>query len=641
MMNPPGMPEGTGDFLLGGFPSIDGPTPGLPEIPEIPLAAIPQKAKLNIPLSEEEQRKLVEYCNTFKQSVRDHADEKKRKMHECYEYLQGRFIGGDNLPSPGTTEGGQNDAPTGRPQLFMPVTRQQFKQIYSQLKMIIFPNDEDFFRIIGGNELAAAFEQQLTEAYKWVFNQNQISEKISMALMNVIWSGFTAAYPCVERPMEFEWSIDPTSSEYVARPKEGDPIITLHAFNPLSFYPDPVANDSNRSKWVYVTRKKIQDLKDGYDLYMNTEQLDSIKDNRASKFQQDKSEFDLNGSNGLQSDFHDVEDYVDYDLYYFPFIKINDQEYRNMMVGIAGEQVVVRFHPNLYPRGLNPVVMSTWLPDIDSPYGTGPLEDMKELQRLINLIWNFVIETAARNPNLWGVSDKVDVSSLFGAAGGIAVAEGVDDIRKHIVPLAGDISIGTSLMNMVGVLKAEAQLISGNQSPFQGSSNVDFKKTATELQIIQENSISMIREVVEHLTNTFIQPILERFMYLIADEYQEPIQIRVDDKFQGTRYTEVDFSIIKQMPFRIEVTSVNLSQSKMAMVNNLMQLFEMAMANPLVMQQLKNGGYNLIKMIADLQGIKNIDQVMMTPNESMTEAMRVQSQFNPLQGANITGEPGV
>jgi hypothetical protein len=241
--------------------------------------------------------------------------------------------------------------------------------------------------------------------------------------------------------------------------------------------------------------------------------------------------------------------------------------------------------------------------DRESPYGTGPAEDMIDLQRLINILYNYQVETFARIGNRFIVKDTVDLTNFFGVSGGVATAQ---NPQQDIIPITGDYAETVHLSNLIGTLKAEAQLIAGTQNPFQGASNIDFKKTATEVQLLQENSISVVREVVEHLSNRGIQPILERLALICSTLFTSPVNLRIDGTDQENPFIDVDFSLFKTGDFTIELTSVNPTQSRQVQADNLIKLIQLLTNNP----DLLLIAEPVIVQIGLLWGIKDVKKMI-------------------------------
>lgn len=581
----------------------------LPEVP-IPIAPEPEPSlmgslipepplPINIQVSEEEQKEIVTICNRFKRSMREYAKEKKRIMRDSYAYSKSKFIGNDLLPLP-AADGDDKSLNSNRPQVFIPKTRQLVKTLYSYLKLTLFPNDEDYFRVRGKTAQAAMIEDQLTDGMKYIFKEALITTKLGAWVLNLVSMSNAACLPTIKDEIIYEWQLNPASQQYEAIQIDTPPMPDLENLNPLHFYIDPKATDPERAKWGYFGQKKKQEMKDSH-FYMNTD--DSRMERLATKNIMDQHEDEVRTFEyaDLKSQYEDIEDSVDYDLYYFPFLKTKGMEYRNMLVGVAGEELLVRLHPNVFPRGMNPAVFQTWMPDPQSPYGIGPVEDAMQLQRLINMIYNYTVELLARIGNRFVVDESADLSALWGIAGGVITSKD----PKSIQALTGDYAEPAALMNFCGTLAAELQQVGGSSNPFQGASNVDFKKTATELQILQENSISVIREVVEHVA-VGVQRVLERLMYLCADTYKQPIEIRVDDPVAGPTFQLVDFSVLKSGQFTIELVNVNPSQSKQAQVETLTEVIGLVAGNPMVLPILEP----ILNKISQLEGIKDGPQML-------------------------------
>lgn len=604
-----------------------GPNNGAPEaMPETPQA----QTFVNVEPPLDEQAQIVKQCNAWKRSVKENAQDKKRIMRDCYAYSKGKFIGDDLLPMP-STNGNDKDIKSDRPQIFLPKTRQLVKTLYSYVKLTLLPSDDNYLRVKGRTAEAAMYEDELTEGLLHIFKQALITEKVGAFLLDITQMGNGAMFPCIKDSMIWEWQYDPYQQKYHPNQIDTPPLPDLERLDPLHFYIDPNSKDPETSKWGYFGIKKKQEIQDS-PLYFNKEKLTKLQTKTTNKSKD--SNISVTGLNDLKNSFTDTEESLDYDFYYFPYLKTETAEYRNMLVGVAGEQELIRFHPNLFPRGMNPVVFQDWMPDPSSPYGIGPAEDVKDIQKNINIMINYVVEWMARNGNRWVIGEDVDLTQAFGLGANIIRAKDPNNDFKEI---SGDYSEPASIMNLIGTLAADMQVVAGSQNPFQGSSNVDFKKTATELQILQENSISVIREVIEHIA-IGVKRIFDRLMYLTADLYKEPIEIRVDDPVLGTRYINVDFRLLKSGLFEIELTNINPSQSKQAQVQSLMQLLELIGSNP----QAFLVGEPIIQEIGKLQGLKKVDTYLEQVKQRMGMMMNAsQPQLPGVPGPEVGSQPPI
>lgn len=611
-------------------------------------AAFPQ-----LGLDENEHEEVISILREFKQSAIEAARPKKDTLKKAGAALKCKLIEGDLLPLP-STSGNDKDLNKQRPQVYIPVIRQQVKLIYSQLKMLLFANNEDYFRIRAKTAPYVKFEEPLTNGLKYIFRQEKIPQKLEQDIYNAIWAGFFASYPVVQFNKAFEWRIvqgqpvtDPQTGEQLIDPITNDlivepdsyeqievdlpPSLDIESLNPHDFYIDPTEKDPERLKWVYCCDKKYQDILDN-PYYINKDKLMALLQEQESDGHDDKS--DSSDITEVNKQFRDKPGFIRYDLYYIPYLELKQssgKSYRNMIIGVASNQQVVRFHPNMLPMGLNPVVFQNWSASVpDDAYSTGPVEDLLNLQKIINILYNYKLETMARIGNRFGLTPNVDLSNAFGVSGGVFIT---DNPKEDIVPFTGDYGEIASLDNTIGALKAEAQILGGAQNPFQGSSEIDYQKTATELQILHESSISILREVAANMADG-LERVIERLMYMVADLYTEPIQIPDEDAFGQDVVLEVDFSVLRTRQFKIDITSANPSQSKQAQVNSLKELVDLLTSQPIeVIEAIKP----VIDKIGILNGISDVDDLL-DKVKQRADVLRAQQAGVP--APPVPGVPG-
>ncbi len=620
----------------------------------------------NLPLTGAEQATVIKKALAFKSSAKSAMENRKNKMRDALKYVKGEFTGvGDLLPTLGD-EGTERDAKTNRPQLFYPLAPKIARILYAQIKLTLFPNDEGFFRIKGKNEDAAKLEDGLTEGFGYLLQEMGFTERMGLAIWNAIWSGNSAVYPKVQDRILYEWKlletletafdsmtgepiIDPETGEPMRRPVldqrgqpkleyqleeiDQEPLPDIEVWNSINFYPDPSQQNTNNSKWGYFdSETKLQTLLDS-DLFFNKKQIkDKVRKDAEISNASDSTYVDKRPLSGAADAdrFGDTEGNMKLDYIYFPYLKVGDRDFRNITVCLAEETYLVMFHPNLYPRGMNPVAFSAYQPDPESPLGSGPIDNIMEIQRLVNLLTNYKLDVLARIGNRFALKEGTDTTGFFGAGGGVLFCE---DPQRDVHNFAGDYAEIGALENTIGVLNAEAQILTGANTPFQGSSNIDFQKTATELQIIQEGAMTLSREAIEHLALTLVQETLERLMYLTADLYKKPYVYRVDDPFEGVGFREVDFRVLRSGDYCVEVTSVNPGQSKQSQIEAFEKLMAQVVSNP----QMMDVAYPIMKKIAVLSGIKDFDNIMDQIKGKIQEAQQ-QAQEQAAQVGVVDGQ---
>jgi hypothetical protein len=193
--------------------------------------------------------------------------------------------------------------------------------------------------------------------------------------------------------------------------------------------------------------------------------------------------------------------------------------------------------------------------------------------------------------------------------------------------------------------------IGGSQDPFQGSSAMDFKKTATEIQVLQSNAVSRVQEAVEHIGNCGVGPILERLAFMAAHLYQGPITVRIDNPksapvvpgqepgpqdiqdqaaqqglaqpANGPHFREIDLSILATGEFTIELTGVNSAQSKGAEAQLLMELIQMIAKNPEGALMAEGP----MEKMAVLNGFKEFPEVFSTFKDRYESMKQIQQQL--------------
>ena len=578
------------------------------------------------------QDAIVSKCNSFKSSCVAHAREKKQAMQRCFFYSKNKLFDDDLLPMPSTkSDVRASDNSKKRPQLFLPITRQVLKNIYSQIKLSILPNDEDFFRFRATSPDLVDFEDVLTLSFKKMVKKNKISEKIGGAIWAACWSGLYCGHPKISKSYQENWNLknegsgEEQKTKAVLNTKETMPDITFEAWNPINFYIDPTSKNPQKTAWVYIDTSNKQDIIDN-DSFFNR---DLIKETSGSVNKNNSSaSFSLSGANGLSDTFLGSDSLM-YDLYYFPYLKVEDTEYRNMIIGIVDEKILCRFHPNMMPKGMNPAIFTGWVYDPENPYSFGPAEDMAPIQRHVNMLQNFKIEDMARNTNFYATTRSANLENAWGVSGGIVI---VDNPTTDFVKTGYDSGSYNAITNEIGILKADAQILAGSQNPFQGSAQIDFKKTATEIELLNNQFISVIRDVIITMSSA-VEITLTALAELVADYLKEPIVIDTRNKITGEReFIEVDFSsLIKTGKFEIEMVNVNQSTSKQAQIAGLTQLMQLVLQNPESIAIVRP----IIEKIGLLQGEINISDLLNQLEKSIQDQkikqlqIQNQSQIRP------------
>lgn len=601
---------------------------------------------------------VLRQCNTFKLETIRHAKYRKLNQERNYAYFNNQFFGDDLLPLP-SSEGDDRSVNTYRPQVFIPVVAEQLLQIYAFLRIRMFPNDEDFFRVVAKKEEYAVYEDDLTEALKYIFKKNKISDQIGRCLINALWSGQFVAYPTFELVKGWKW-LAPTDEnpDYQLVPSESEPRLIVQEVNPIHLYLDPIT--STNPRWMILAFKKQQEILDSpFTIEQVKERVRQTGGSGQPLTSQYQEGLPIAIYNQVNNSFTDYEKWLMHDTFYFPYIKADGKMFYNVSVVMVENSIITEFRPNVaFPD--SQLVQTPCRYQTESNYGYGPADDMQNLQIIINMLYNYLLESISRNGNVWGVMDGVDLKQLFGSVARILITPAGIPPNEAIMPIAASHEELVVIQNIIGVLKGEAVNIGGSQDPFQGASNIDFKKTATEIQVLQSNAVSRVQELVEHLA-PHVGEVLEKLAFFAAKLYQGPITVRIDNPKasppipgqqpgpqdmqaaqaqqaaaqgipvptpQGPFFRQVDLSALDSGEFVIEMTGVNSSQSKAAEAQLLMQLIQMIASNPQGALLAEGPMHKL----ATLNGLKEFSEMFDTFKQRFA-AMQMQEQMQAQQAA--------
>jgi hypothetical protein len=593
----------------------------------------PQSTFPNVILSAADQQSIVSTCLKFKKQASDAWRPRKEKMRRSYAYYQGKHSDGDLLPQP-AAQGNEKDANTGRVRVFLPVAKQIAVQLYSGMKLSLFPDDENYFTIRSNSGMYESIEQDMTRAVEMKLKKSEFTEKYGQIIQNLIIFGCSVGQPRLLKDTVHEWSYNDFESKWDLYESKVPQLLDIQVMNPIQFFPDPSMQWCDKSKWVYLDNKKRQEILD-QSFYFNKEEVKALKLEETRTAEKTGEFPDLSYYSGLTQQFTDTETNVKYDLYYFPIIEVDKKTYRNFLCGIVEDKILVRFQPNPYPRGMNPVVFTTWRPDPHSPIGDGPLDDIQEIQKMINIYENYKIDTMATTGNKYVISPEVDMSQAFGAASTVIIA---DNPTSDVVAISGNMMETQLIQNSQGVLKAEAQMLTGSNQPFQGSSTLDFKKTATELNIIKQNSVSISREIIEHIAITGVKPMIERCCYVLAGQEQPEESFRVSEDDKGTSNFSVDFRLFLSGDFCIEVSTVNPTHSKQAQADMLMKVLEMMNSGGGLAPWVRDGGYQALKLLGENQGLRQMKEIFYSPQEmEQIQQQQAMAEQQAMQQAAMQG----
>jgi hypothetical protein len=614
-----------------------------------------------IQLNDAQQFALVSHCQEFKQSLISHAGGIKQKDIETFASLNNQYFDGADYLCPQPSIQNDTKGATKRADpIFFPLTSQLYKIYCSVMLPAIISTDDEWFRVRSKtaeyvtNPLTGVNEDDYTEALRYLFRSKNITEKIKDFISTFAWSSSPCCYVYLEETpvWEYQYVYEDTATGQVVEDLDENTVqaglqmgairqagmapklkgnkkqICVKTLKPLQLYIEPDVYDEDNCGWGHFGYKKRRELLD--DPYcLNKDEIKRYGAEGTGTNSQDNGGVQAQAEQikGQQSSFTSKDGQFKFDMYYFPYVLADDLELRNVTVCVAEGRILTHVIPNLLPNGMNPLVFGTISPGVDKPYNSPPLADAQPYQRLLNIQRNYQKDVMARIGNIYAVREQADISQLFGATCGIVLTE---NPREDIVPLTGDYSEVAAMANQIGVDKMEAQASAGIHQPFQGSSAIDEKKTATEINITARQQMGIMDEWADR-TGTQVLRVLDRVKHYLAEISESVINVPVQNaQTAEIEYKQVDLSGLKGDNYTIELISISPAQSKNAQAQFLTQVAAQLGGAPEVIPVVAP----LVQKIGELNGIKDIKTLL----QQMQEASGYLQQFEQFREQQAMAE---
>lgn len=186
---------------------------------------------------------------------------------------------------------------------------------------------------------------------------------------------------------------------------------------------------------------------------------------------------------------------------------------------IAGDEIVID-EANPYWDATFPIDILDWHRNPDSAWGTGEVEDLAELQKLLNKIVALIVENGllmtnaiwvgdanALEPQEWDQLDNVPGLKIKKKPG--------SELRRESAP-----PLPTGMFNIVQYLEDAISKLSGNTEVVRGSTPGDVK-SGVAIEALQQAAMSVVRlktRAVENLLEKIGQKMISRIFQFESDE---------------------------------------------------------------------------------------------------------------------------
>jgi hypothetical protein len=186
---------------------------------------------------------------------------------------------------------------------------------------------------------------------------------------------------------------------------------------------------------------------------------------------------------------------------------------------VAGDQIVID-EPNPYWDQTFPIDILDWHRNPDSAWGSGEIEDLAELQKLLNKIIALIVENGllmtnaiwvgdanALEPHEWDDLDNVPGLKIRKKPG--------SELRREAAP-----PLPNGMFNIVQYLEDAISKLSGNTEVVRGQTPGDVK-SGVAIEALQQAAMSIIRlksRAVENLLERIGQKMISRIFQYESDE---------------------------------------------------------------------------------------------------------------------------
>jgi hypothetical protein len=578
-------------------------------------------AQKEISLSAEATASLVSQCLNFKEGVKNAAISIKANDIETLRAIKNEF--GENRSSyligtQGTSEKAGKQAEP----VFFPLTSTVYNTALANLLGSLIASDTNWFRVRATTAEGAALEDDYTEAVKAVFQRDDVTQRIKDFASLFLWSSAPCARVYLKKRHLYEqqavyqladWQqlieqkafqdlppdMQAMCQQVGFQPKliEDKDEICIEIPNPDGLYLEAEVNSRKDQAWVYIGRRKKRELLN--DSLLLKSAVGAVmamtgEDNPSQSGSTGQNPADIVDNLGQAQTGYDLK--VNFDTYYFPFISAGNVPLHNVTICVANDSVVTHILFNTLPNGDNPLIVGKLQAGIET-YSLPPLRAIQPHQRLINKIFNFIIDEVSRSSRLLAISSNADITQFFGQSGGMIIT---DNPGRDVQPIEMPFNHEQLLMSIIAMIQQYSEATTGIAQPQRNDSESIVNKTATEIDASMSQMMGVVKEMTETVGH-YVLKLLQQVLYYLPKIKDAEIEVPVINSETGqTDYKMVDLTGLAQ-GYQIELTTINPDQSKNAQVQLLTQMIQLVGSNPDIL--LTAGP--LVEKVLSLSGMKD------------------------------------
>lgn len=434
----------------------------------------------------------------------------------------------------------------------------------SEIKNILMPNDENFFKIKAvnnNNEQQVINSEVMTKYLKRKFKKGNFVKATNLFLKQAAIIGCSA----MKVYWKQRWDMDHVNKvEYLSFDAPYAEFIKMQDF---VVYP---ANSSDISESMQIQRvyrhisdvKGMDQSKNEYGIYVNTDQIEvntsmtydaGTSDNAFSK--QVASILGINEPKAPKGQVELLEAWGDF--------TIEGKMYRNYVATIVNKKHLIRFQPNPYER--KPFIFASLDEVPGSAYGQGFIEPGLQTQSLAEMLDNMMMDELLLkiHGQFKYVEDGVfDPDNFEIRPGGMHPVKEMNNLQR----IDNAINLNTPLTVKEG-LKAEFEETTGVLKYSKGA-DAGQAHTATEADLLTQGSSKNFTSIAKALNETYLEPAVELFYTLVR---------QFGDEEDIAKYTGVDPQMIDRgIPMSdmdIDITGLSTVLDKQQDIQNIERLF--------------------------------------------------------------------
>lgn len=302
------------------------------------------------------------------------------------------------------------------------------------------------------------------------------------------------------------------------------------------------------------------------------------------------------------------------------------------VVIINGEECALD-EPNPFWHGMKPYDKCCYVPLVNEFYGIGIPEVLGDLQDELNTIRNQRIDyNNFCLRRMWKIRKGCGLTNkdLKWRQGGVIQVQDMDDVQEISVE-----KVPASAFTNEEVIKSDMKYATGVHDIVLGLSESD--ETATTTMTKDNNASIRFKFFIEELVDNILLPVARKCISMDEQYLEEDRLIRLFDNDQGylDQFTSISPEDLEgEYDFYYVGSSVEPMANKEAYKQKMVEVYQLAMSNPLMQQNLEAQQKLLLELF---RAVEVKDPQSLVPELPMQQPMMMQAPptGNPMQELGI------